>query len=159
MEKTLSVNAIEHGVSIDHIPAGQAIRLISLLGLVQHRNKITIGLNLQSKGQGLKDIIKIQNRNLSEQEQHEVAIIAPNATINFIENYKVIKKIKTSPPESIVGLVECPNPICITNQEPMNSHFYVKQTKDGVRLLCKFCEKSYAREEVKLSSNERKCHG
>ena len=32
MEKTLSVSAIEHGVAIDHIPAGQEIRLVSLLG-------------------------------------------------------------------------------------------------------------------------------
>lgn len=151
MEKTLSVSAIEHGVSIDHIPAGQAIRLVSLLGLVNHKNQITIGLNLHSKQQGLKDIIKIQGRNLTEQEQHEVAIIAPNATINFIENYQVVKKIKTSPPEKIIGLLTCPNPTCITNQEPMASHFYVKQAREGVRLICKFCEKSYAREEVKLS--------
>lgn len=156
MEKTLSVSAIEHGVSIDHIPSGQAIRLINLLGLGQHKNKITIGLNLQSKEQGLKDIIKIQNRTLTEQEQHEVAIVAPNATINFIENYKVVKKIKTSPPATIVGLLECLNPICITNQEPMASYFYVKQSKEEIRLLCKFCEKTYAREELRLSDSHRR---
>lgn len=149
MEKTLSVSAIEHGVSIDHIPAGQAIRIVTLLGLASHKNKITIGLNLQSKQQGLKDIIKIQNRKLSEQEQHEVALIAPNATINFIENYQVIKKIKTSPPEYIVDHMRCPNPTCITNQDPMSSYFYVKQSNGCIRLICKFCEKSYAREEVK----------
>ena len=151
MEKTLSVSAIEHGVAIDHIPAGQAIRLVSLLGLVNHKNQITIGLNLQSKQQGLKDIIKIHSRHLTEQEQHEVAIIAPNATINVIEHYQVIKKIKTSSPEKIVGLLTCPNPTCITNQEPMSSYFHVKNIREGVRLVCKFCEKSYAREEVKLA--------
>ena len=44
MSKTLSVTAIENGVVIDHIPAGQAIRIISLLGLAAHKNQVTIGL-------------------------------------------------------------------------------------------------------------------
>lgn len=150
MEKTLSVTAIEHGVVIDHIPAGQAVKLLNLLGLVSHKNTITLGLNLQSKHHGLKDIIKIEARHLTDNNLHEIAILAPNATINVIENYKVVKKIQDSPPKEIEGLLDCPNKNCITNNDSAASHFYVNNHADKIVLLCKFCEKEFSRDELKL---------
>lgn len=150
MQKTLPVTAIEHGIVIDHIPAGQAVRIISLLGLADHRNKVTIGLNLHSKSYGLKDLIKMENRKLTEREQHEIAVFAPRASINVIENFKVVEKIQSTLPEAVMGLMVCPNPICISNQDPISSHFYLRHQKDhNVELQCHYCEKVFSRDEVK----------
>src|SRR3990167_4815959 len=111
MEKTLSVTAINNGTVIDHIPAGQAITILRLLKLVDHKNQITIGLNLMGS-RGLKDLIKMENRYLSEREAHEIAIFAPDATINVIKDFKVIKKQSALLPETIVDIMRCPNPRC-----------------------------------------------
>ena len=149
MKKTLSVNAIENGIVIDHIPAGQAVRIISLLGLANHKSQMTIGLNLQSKSSGLKDLIKMEGHTLSDKEQHQLAIFAPNASINFIENFQVVKKVKATAPQEVAGILECPNPICITNIDPVDSFFYLREMLGEFKLHCKYCEKNFDRDEVK----------
>ncbi len=55
----LQVEAIHNGTVIDHIPAGQGIKILQLFGLAQTHEKITVGLNLPSKALGAKDIIKV----------------------------------------------------------------------------------------------------
>lgn len=46
--KTLAVAAIKNGTVIDHIAAGQALRIIRFLNLAEHHKQITLGLNLPS---------------------------------------------------------------------------------------------------------------
>ena len=148
MSKTLSVNAIDSGTVIDHIPAGQAIRMIHLLKLANHKNQVTIGVNLKSKT-GLKDLIKMENRHLSERESHEIAIFAPEATVNIIEEFKVVKKYRVSAPEKIVGIFVCPTPSCISNHEPKGSVFFINNKQQRIRLQCKYCERLFDREDIK----------
>ena len=147
-EKTLSVTAINNGTVIDHIPAGQAITILRLLKLVDHKNQITIGLNLMGS-RGLKDLIKMENRYLSEREAHEIAIFAPDATINVIKDFKVIKKQSALLPETIVDIMRCPNPRCITQNEPLKTYFTLRKYNEVIKLRCKYCEKTFLREEVK----------
>src|SRR5438093_65673 len=104
MSKTLPVSAIKNGTVIDHIRQGQAPRIMHLLNMVQSKNKITMGLNLPSKRIGLKDLLKIENRALTNDEANEVVIFAPEATINIIKDFEVIQKITTRFPESIAGV-------------------------------------------------------
>ena len=40
MTKTLSVSAIKNGTVIDHIRAGQALRIVRLLSLLENKNKL-----------------------------------------------------------------------------------------------------------------------
>lgn len=143
MEKTLSVAAIKNGTVIDHITAGQALRLINLLKLRQQDKQVTIGLNLPSKLTGKKDIIKIENFILTEQLANEISVFAPRATINLIKDFKVSKKVKTKLPSEIKQIFACPNNNCISQVEQMTSHFYIHPYNKQIALLCYYCEKSF----------------
>ena len=68
MIKTRLVSAIDNGVVIDHIPAGQSLKIMRLLHAVNSKQRVTLGLNLRSKTLKLKDLIKIENRALTRQE-------------------------------------------------------------------------------------------
>ena len=46
----------------------------------------------------------MEGRVLSEREQQELAIFAPNASISTIENFKVVKKVKAAAPEKVAGI-------------------------------------------------------
>lgn len=147
----LSVSAIKNGTVIDHIAPNQALRIIHLLSLTQSKSKITLGLHLPSKTMGSKDLIKIENRILSESEANEVVVFAPQATINVIENFDVIKKISTRLPKSMKRVFSCPNPACITQVEPVESHFDIHEQGKSIHLTCHYCEKSYNRDQVKVT--------
>lgn len=150
MSKTLSVSAIENGTVIDHINSGQAIRIIHLLGLLEKKHKVTIGLNLPSKLMKLKDLIKIENHILTNEEANEITIFAPEATINIIKNFEVVNKIITTLPPSICDAFVCPNPVCVTHTEPVESFFLIEAEGNQVKLVCKFCEKIFDRNQVNV---------
>lgn len=148
MEKTLPVSAIKEGTVIDHISAGQALTIIRLLKLRESRNTVSVGLNLTSKRLGYKDLIKVANRFLTEKEAHDIAVFAPSATISIIRNFQVEKKIGATLPKIIQKILICPNARCITRAEQMETLFFVEEYKDEVHLRCKYCEKSFSRDEI-----------
>lgn len=147
--KKLLVSAIKDGTVIDHIPAGNALKIIRLLNLADHKKVVTVGLNLPSKSMGYKDLIKVAGRELSEAEANHVAILAPEASMNIITNYEITKKFKISMPEKIEYVLVCPNPKCITNNERMETCFYVKPNHKQINLQCKYCEKTFKQEDIK----------
>ncbi len=149
MTKTLSVAAIAHGTVIDHIPAGQAIHLMHLLQLSAHAGPTTVGLNLTSLSMGLKDLIKIENRKLTELEAKQISIFAPNATINIIEDYQTIKKYRLHRSDRITNILHCPNAECITQTEPVSTAFSIYENKSEVYLSCDFCEQHFPRNAFK----------
>ena len=53
---------------------------------------ITIALNVPSGKSKKKDIIKVENKFLEDDDTNKIAVIAPKATINIIKNYKLIEK-------------------------------------------------------------------
>ncbi len=150
MRKTLSVAAIQMGTVIDHIPAGQGLRIIHLLGLLEKKYQVTVGLNLPSKRLKLKDLIKIENHVVVNKEANEITIFAPEATINVIKNFEVCDKIITSLPTSIAEVFVCPNPVCITRGEPIDSFFKISEESKQVKLTCIYCEKKFDRNEVEV---------
>jgi aspartate carbamoyltransferase regulatory subunit len=145
VEKTLVVSAIAEGTVIDHIKQGQALRIISMLK-IQKNHQVTIGLNLISQTMQRKDLIKIENHFLSEKEAQEIALFAPDATINIICHYSVEKKIKAHLPQRAEGLLACPNPRCISRL--YTSSFAVEEVRKEVYLHCKYCEKAFKREDL-----------
>lgn len=146
--KKLSVAPIENGTVIDHIEAGKAILLLGLLKLDRHRNRVTVGLNLPSSGMKVKDIIKVEGWALSEDETSQIAIFSPQATVNLVENYQIVKKFTVSPPESISGIIICPNPNCITNHETTSRLFHVINDRKVIQLQCHYCEKCFLESEL-----------
>lgn len=144
--KKLSVEAIENGTVIDHIPAGLALTILRQFKLLHYHQAVTVGFNLPSQTQGEKDIIKIKDVFLNEEDANRLALFAPNAVVNCIENFAVVKKMRLRLPESISDVFRCPNPNCASHSEPVSSHFYVRQTGDGeTKLKCHYCEKTFLR--------------
>ena len=142
------VEALRDGTVIDHIPAGQALVILRQFGLNDLGQRVTVGFNLVSQDKGFKDLIKVENVRLSAEEANRLALLAPNATVNVIENYEVVEKLNLQLPEQIEGLFRCPNDNCASHKEPVLSRFKVKQTHGHTKLRCHYCEKTYPREMV-----------
>lgn len=149
-EKTkLLVSAIKNGTVIDHIEKGNALQIVKLLNLPSEKKVVTVGLNLPSKEMGYKDLIKVEEKELTQAEVNEVAILAPNASINIIKNYEVFKKFNVEIPKIIEYVIVCPNSKCITNNERMETKFHVTKNDKGVHLKCNYCEKKYTKNQIK----------
>jgi len=147
--KEFQVAALCDGTSIDHIPSDQVFKVVALLDLGMIKNAITIGNNLYSKKTGSKGIIKIKDKFFEENDINKISIIAPNAILNIIKDYRVVEKKKLSLPDTINGIVKCNNPKCITNNEPMLSRFDVLDKKD-ITLKCHYCNIKIFKEEIEL---------
>ncbi|WP_042858418.1 aspartate carbamoyltransferase regulatory subunit [Dickeya sp. NCPPB 3274] len=147
-DNKLQVEAIKRGTVIDHIPAQVGFKLLTLFKLTATDQRITIGLNLPSNHLGRKDLIKIENIFLTEEQANQLAMYAPQATVNQIDNYEVVRKLHPQLPSHIEGVLTCPNSNCISRSEPVNSAFGVKQRGDDVQLKCKYCEKEFERQAV-----------
>ena len=146
--KQIKVNAIKNGTVIDHITAGRVQKVLEILNL-DASETVMIGMNLQSNKIGKKDIIKIENKVLSQDEVNSIALIAAKATLVIIKDFEVVSKDSLELPERIKNLIVCPNPKCVTNEEDIKSKF--KLTEDiPPQVRCLYCEKKYPVEEVKI---------
>ncbi|MBQ1987622.1 MAG: aspartate carbamoyltransferase regulatory subunit [Muribaculaceae bacterium] len=148
-KKELAVAALENGTVIDHIPSDSLFKVVDLLGIQSLEENVTIGNNLDSKKYGKKGIIKVANVTFPEATLNRIAIAAPNAVINIIKNYEVVEKHKVSLPDDIYGIVKCTNPKCITNNEPMRTHFHVIDRENMV-LKCHYCERTENKDKITL---------
>lgn len=142
------INSIEEGTVIDHIPAGQGLPIISMLKLIEHKKRISIGLNLSSPHHGIKDLIKVAEKEFTPEEVNCIALFAQEATISIIRNYEVVKKFQVSLPETIQDCGACPNPRCITNHEKVKSSYIVIQQNSNILLSCKYCRKAFSRDQL-----------
>jgi len=137
-DRQLRVSKIESGTVIDHIPGGQALNVLALLGIDGSTDEaVSVAMNVPSDRLGRKDVVKVENRELSEAELDVLSLIAPEATINIIRAYDVVEKKRVERPERVVGALACRNRECITNtNEPVDAKFEV--LPEGVR--CEYCE-------------------
>ena len=139
-EKKLSVSAIDNGTVIDHIPAQNLFKVISILGLERIDNLITFGTNMESHRLGKKAIIKVADKFFEREEINRIAVVAPHAKLNVIKGYTVVEKQVVEVPDRIEGIIKCVNPKCITNVESVKTKFEVVD-KQNVSLKCHYCEK------------------
>jgi len=100
----LSVEAIEKGTVIDHIPAGKGLIILRQFKLLHYGSAVTVGFNLPSKTQGSKDIIKITGVWLDDNAANRLALFAPEAVVNTIDHFKVINKRLLTLPDEIAAL-------------------------------------------------------
>lgn len=146
--KQIKVTAIKDGTVIDHIASGKILKVAEILNL-QGEDVVMMGMNLASDKLGKKDILKIENRELSADEVNSIALIAPNASLIIIKDYKVVKKVSLKMPEFIKNLILCPNPKCITSIENIDSKFRVTNNAPA-QVRCVYCERKYKVDEVKI---------
>jgi len=144
-ETKLRVSKIENGTVIDHVPGGQALHVLAIIGIDgSGGEEVSIGMNVPSDRLGRKDVVKVEDRELSQSEVDVLSLIAPAATINIVRDYDVVEKHRVSRPAEVVGVLTCPNHNCITTEaEPVESRFDVLD--DGVR--CVYCE-TIIREDI-----------
>ena len=147
-ENKLQVEAIKNGTVIDHIPAKVGIKVLKLFDMHNSNQKVTIGLNLPSSALGSKDLLKIENVFITEEQASKLALYAPHATVNRIENYEVVKKLPLELPNKINNVFSCPNSNCISHSEPVESSFTISEKGQDIRLKCKYCEKVFSRDIV-----------
>lgn len=146
-KQRLLVAALENGTVIDHIPADKLFTVVAILKLHKLENKITIGYNLTSEKLGKKGIIKISNKFFDKDDLNRISVVAPHVRLNIIRDYEVVEKREVEMPEKLVGIVKCANPKCITNNEPMTTHFHVID-KEKCIIKCHYCEKEQTKEDI-----------
>ncbi|ELZ43536.1 aspartate carbamoyltransferase regulatory subunit [Halorubrum saccharovorum DSM 1137] len=133
----LRVSKIRDGTVIDHVEGGQALNVLAILGIDgSEGHGVSVGMNVPSDRLGRKDIVKVEERELSQSEVDVLSLIAPEATINIVRDFEVVEKNRVTRPDSVTGVLSCPNRNCITNaDEPVDTRFDV--VADGVR--CDYC--------------------
>ncbi|MGM9774837.1 MAG: aspartate carbamoyltransferase regulatory subunit [Candidatus Egerieousia sp.] len=151
-EDSLQVSAIKNGTVLDHIPADQLFNVIQILGLNKNcSNRLTFGTNMESRQMGKKAIIKIEDRFFKPSEINKIALVAPDAKLNTIKEFKVVEKKVIKVPKEIVGIAKCMNPMCITNHQPIRTRFTTSYENDHLSLVCHYCEKATDIKNIKIS--------
>jgi len=141
----LQITALQKGTVIDHIPSEKTMKIVDLLGLTNSNEKVTVAFNIESKRNGKKGIIKIADRYLTSEELEKIAILSEEATVNIIDNFKVIEKKEMLLPNVLLNIIECPNNKCISNVEKINSKFEVEEND---KLRCFYCERTIDKKEA-----------
>src|SRR6202167_349748 len=142
--RELKITPIKNGTVIDLIGNGMALEVLKIIGVseLDKASTVSVALHVRSQKIGWKDIVKVENMELSPRKVNAIALISPTATIAIIRDFKVREKRPVDLPERIVGVLRCPNLNCISNQaEPVESEFEVAQRRPVV-LVCVFCARS-----------------
>ncbi len=146
-EDKIRVKKIEKGIVIDHLPGGSALRVLAALGVGEDfPGTVSVLMNATSGRYGLKDLIKIEGKELTKRELERAALIAPYSTVNVIRNFHVVEKYRVRVPDVIRGVVPCPNDRCITNKEG-SSEFRVEE-RNPLKVRCSYCERLYHYKEL-----------
>lgn len=141
----LEITSLKKGIVIDHIKPGLGIKIFNLLHLDELEDEVALILNANSTSQGKKDIVKIAN-NL-DINLDAVSIIDPSATVNFIEDEKVIEKKSLELPEISEGILKCQNPSCVTTNERNIKSKFILIDREEKMYKCAYCDHIYDVEE------------
>lgn len=132
----MKIDEIENGYVLDHISAGNGMRVYDALGLDKLSCQVAIIQNAKSEKLGVKDIIKVNE--LIDLNLDVLGFIDSNITVNVIKN-GVAEKVTLTVPQKIVNIVKCTNPRCISNvEENIDYEFALTDNKGTYR--CIYCE-------------------
>lgn len=134
----MNIDSITNGYVIDHIKAGESMKIYDYLKLGELDCSVAIIKNAKSSKMGKKDIIKIDES--IDIDMDALGYIAPNATINIIKNNEKVDKIHPSLPDKLVNVVNCKNPRCITSVERGLDQIAILSNREEGTYRCKYCE-------------------
>jgi aspartate carbamoyltransferase regulatory subunit len=140
-DENIRIVKIHDGTVIDHIRAGKALEVLKILRITgDDGNILSLAMNISSSKIEKKDIVKVEHRLLKDEEVARIALVAPEATINLVEDFKIIKKTRVELPETLTDIMPCPNQRCVTNKErePIRSKYQVISRKP-IQLKCLYC--------------------
>lgn len=150
VDREYKVYRIENGTVIDHIPHWNAYQVIDILGMRGRPDLVTVGFGLQSEKFGQKDLLKVENRELTQEEINRIALVAPNATINLVRGARITRKFQVRLPDEFVGLVRCSNYGCITRHEAVPPKFATLRREPPVAVRCHYCGQVSEGSELEL---------
>lgn len=137
----LNIDTIKNGIVIDHIKAGYGIQIFQHLGLDKAPFSCALIMNVQSKKNGKKDMIKIDN--IINIDYSVLGFIDPNISINVIQDEKIVRKINMELPERIENVIHCKNPRCITITEKYVSSVFKLANREKGQYKCEYCDALY----------------
>lgn len=138
----MNIDGVTHGIVLDHIKAGTAMKIYDLLGLKNLTCSIAILQNVKSKKYGQKDIIKLdQNIPLNLEA---LGYLDPNITINYIEDNQLISKKHLELPGELNNVIHCKNPRCITSVEQGIVHKFKLVNREKGIYRCIYCDSEYS---------------
>ncbi len=151
-QSDLMVRRIKEGTVIDHIDEGKGLQVLNALQIDgKDGSLITIALNVPSGKFKKKDIIKVENKFLKDDDTNKLAVMAPKATINMIKEYKLVEKRRVSLPNEIDRIFRCANPDCITNSTEHIESVMDVINKEGMVLKCRYCARVLDVTELKYN--------
>ncbi len=109
------IGQIKDGIVLDHITAGNSIRIYDILGLGDLDCTVAMIKNADSAKMGRKDIIKIFR--VIDIDFAVLGYIDPGVTVNIIQDGKIVKREKLTLPEQVTNIIRCKNPRCISSTE------------------------------------------
>jgi len=134
------VTAIRNGTVIDHIPSGHAMRVLEMLGVDKATSvPVSMVMNVPSKKMGTKDIIKVEDRELTQDELNRLALVAPEAHVAIIRSYSVAEKMTIQLGGEVTNVVRCTFSNCITTnpREPL-AHRLKVMSREPLELRCHY---------------------
>lgn len=134
----MNIDSIKNGIVIDHITAGQGMRIYNLLGLDSLNCSVALIKNVSSRKMGKKDIIKIDSD--FDVDTDILGYVDPDVTVNIIKDGKTVEKKSIALPEKLTGVLTCKNPRCISVTEQELPQIF-KLTDRARRVYrCIYCE-------------------
>ncbi len=134
----MNIVPIKNGIVIDHITAGKAMEIYSLLGLDKLECSVAIIKNVSSNRMCKKDIVKIDTD--YDFDINVLGYIDSGVTVNVIKDGEIIEKRRMELPESLTNVIFCKNPRCITSTEQELPHIFKLTDKSNKIYRCLYCE-------------------
>ena len=132
------IGQIRDGIVLDHITAGNGIRIYDILGLGKLDCTVAMIKNADSSKMGKKDIIKVGQ--VIDLDFAVLGYIDPGITVNIIRDGKLLKREHLSLPERVTGIIKCKNPRCITScEQELEQEFRLTDRENKV-YRCVYCD-------------------
>ena len=150
MTEMRRVTAIRNGTVVDHIHAGHSLQVIQMLRIDMTRaTPVSLVMNVPSDKLGRKDVLKVEDRELNQEQLDRLALIAPAASIAIIRNHAVAEKLKVELADDLVNVASCSFSNCITKnaREPLPQRLRVI-SRDPLEVRCYYCGRDQDLEEL-----------
>ena len=138
------IGQIRDGIVLDHITAGNGIRIYDILGLGKLDCTVAMIKTADSSKMGKKDIIKVGQ--VIDLDFAVLGYIDPGITVNIIRDGKLLKREHLSLPERVTGIIKCKNPRCITScEQELEQEFRLTDRENKV-YRCVYCDSEAPRD-------------
>ena len=99
----MKIDSIQNGIVLDHITAGNAMKIYYDLGLDKLDCSVALIQRVKSKKMGKKDIIKIDKEEY-DLDLDVIGYIDPTVTVSIIKNCETIEKKRVDLPEKLINI-------------------------------------------------------